>query len=144
MAYEVIPDSDTHYLERKSSISQHRGILSVIVGGEVCPLVSDYIDAIKCGKIYSHKIAITDQPGIGYTFPVGTCRYLSELYVTGDQDEIVKKKLPEWFGAGFYDERVRRKVFLNADNGALGTVNESIRRVGKDYVVAKDLLKAVD
>lgn len=144
MAYEIIPNSDTHNLERKSSISQHGSLLFVYRLGEKTPLVSDYIDGIKCGKVYSHKVAITDKPGLGYAFPVGTCRYLSELYLTGDQDEVVKKKLPEWFGPGFYDEHVKRKVFLNDSYNALGVVNEHIHRVGKDYVVAKDLLKAAD
>lgn len=140
MAYEVIPNADTHNLERKSSISQHRGILSVIVGGEHKPLVSSYIDGVKCGKIYSHKIAVTDRPGIGYSFPVGTCKYVSDIYLLGQQNETVKKRLPEWFGIGFYNERIKQDVFLNADNGALGTHNEYYYRVGKDYVVAKEML----
>lgn len=144
MAYKYLPNSDTHNLERKSSISQHRGILSVIRKGEVMPLVSDYIDGIKCGKIYSHKIAITDKPGLGYTFPVKTCTYLSDLYVLGDEDRIVKKKLPEWFGAGFYDERIKRKVFLNDDYNALGIRNQYTYRVGEDYVIAKKMLTAKD
>lgn len=111
--------------------------------GEWCPLVADSIDAVDChGNIISHKVAITDKPVIGYTFPVKDCKYVSDLYLIGQQDELSTERLPEWFGTGFYEKQIRQNVFLNAENGALGIHQEQNLRVGMDYVVGRKLLKA--
>lgn len=144
MRYEMIPDADTHNLERKSSISQHKGMLAVRKRNELCPLVYDVIDGIDCGKVYSHKAALSDGSHIGYTFPVGTCRYVSEIYLMGQENRKVKKRLPEWFGIGFYDEHVVRDVFVNTDKDSLGLEQERTLRIGKDYVLPIDMLEAAD
>lgn len=140
--YPTLESSDTNRLKRKSSISQHKGMLSVLKHGEWCPLVADVIDSVKCGHITSHKAGLTDQPVLGYTFPVGNCKYITDMFVTGDEDKTVLEQLPEWFGTGFYQKHKREKVFLNAGSESLGLHQEFNLRVGKDYVVARELLKA--
>lgn len=142
--YPTLKSSDTSRLERKSSISQHSGMLSVLKKGEWCPLVADVIDSVKCGHIVSHKAGITDQPVLGYTFPVGNYKYITDVFLTGDEDKETLAVLPEWFGSGFYKTHIREKVFRNSGTESLGLHNEASLRVGLDYVVAKDLLKAAD
>lgn len=139
--HTTLKAQDTHNLERKSSISQHKDMLAVYKDGEWCPLVFDVIDSVKCGVISSHKAALTDKPVLGYTFPVGTCKYVSDLYMMAYEDTTKLEKLPSYYGSGFYQKRVRENVFINADNGALGIHDERCLRVGKDYVVARNRLE---
>ena len=140
---EILPSCDNRPLERKSSIYQHKGLLSVMKRGEWCPLVADVIDSVACGKVFSHKSAITDKPTLGYTFPVGTCRFLTDIYLKGDRRDTITEELPEWFGTGYYKERINQSAVVNAANGGLGTRYSTTLRVGEDYVVAKDFLPPV-
>lgn len=141
---ETLPSCDNRPLERKSSIYQHKDLLSVMKRGEWCPLVADVIDAVACGKIYSHKAAITDKPTLGYTFPVGTCRFLTDIYLKAQFKNTITEELPEWFGTGYYKKTIDEDVVVNAANGALGTQYMTTLRVGEDYVVAKDSLPPVE
>lgn len=136
---DPIFDSD---VERKSSINQHKGLLSVMKRGEVCPIIFDWIDSIDCGRIKSHKIAIRIGEGLDYTFPVGTCKYVKDTYFLTHKDKIEKRVLPEFFGTGFYEAHIRQNVITNIGKSAFGHRQEKILRVGKDYCRAKDTLEA--
>lgn len=138
--YPIFDDS----LERKSSISQHRDLLSLLHKGEWCPIVFKIIDGVECGHIKYHKVALALKPNLNYTFPVGTCHYVKDKYVLSDQDEIKLKKLPAFYGNGLYETHERKEVFVNIGDKALGFREKKTLRVGKDYVRAKKILKAVE
>lgn len=131
-------------IQRKSSIYQHKDLLSVMKRGEWCPLVFDVIEGVECRKIKSHKACLRISPGLDYTFPVGTCKYTKDTYYLSQKDKIEKRVLPDYYGTGFYETHERKNVFTNADKYALGNHQEKILRVGKDYVMAKNILKAVE
>lgn len=140
---QFVEPSEPRRTERKSSISQFSGLLSVRRGDEWVPIVFDSLDGIDCKKIKTHKSALALEPFIGYAFPVGECSYSESTYLLSDQKGTELKKLPEWFGDGFYEEHFDRKVFVNGDNGALGVKNDTTLRVGLDYVVAKKYMKPI-
>lgn len=144
MRLEVLEPNEPRTLERKSSIYQHGDLLSVMKRGEWCPIVFDAIDGITCGKIKSHKIAIGWGRDLGYTMPVETRRYLSDTYLAYYRDEIVEKPLPSYYGLGMYEDHLRQETVLNASDRAIGVRQETILRVGEDYVVAKDMLADSD
>lgn len=131
-------------LSRKSSIYQHSNLLSVMKRGEWCPIVFDKLDGVECGKIKSHKVALKIRPGIDYTFPVGTCEYAKDTYYLTQKDEIEVKKLSAFYGDGFYETHERKNMITNIGKGSLGLHQEKVLRVGKDYVVANKILKAVE
>lgn len=136
----VITDFPT---ERKSSIYQHRGLLGMLIRGEWCPLVFNQVDGVECGKIKYHKIALSIKPGLNWTFPVGTCHYVKNNYLLTHKDKLELNPLPEFFGDGLYEDRVREQVFTNVGKEAVGIRQEKTLRVGKDYVTAKRTLKGV-
>lgn len=138
----IDPIFDTD-VERKSSINQHRGLLSVMKRGEVCPIIFDSIDSIDCGRIKSHKIAIRIGEGLDYTFPVKTCKYVKDTYFLTHKDKIELKPLPEYYGTGFYEAHTRQNVIINLGKSALGHRQEKLLRVGLDYCRAKDTLEPV-
>lgn len=129
---------------RDSSIYQHKDLLSVMKRGEWCPLVFDVIEGVECGNIKSHKAALRISPGLNYTFPVDTCTYTKDTYILSQKDKTELRLLPDFYGVGFYEVRDRKNVFTNADGQALGSHEEKILRVGKDYVRARDTLDAVE
>lgn len=129
---------------RKSSIWQHKDLLSVMKSGEWCPLVYDVIDGVECGKIKSHKATLRIKDGLNYTFPVGTCTYTSDIFYLSQKDKTELRVLPDYYGTGFYETHERKNVFTNAGPEALGNHQEKTLRVGKDYVMAKKILKAVE
>ena len=131
-------------VERKSSINQHKDLLSVLIRGEWCPLVFNIVDGVECGKIQFHKTALRIRPGLNYTFPVGTCKYVKDNYLLTAKDRIELKPLCSYFGSGLYESREHKKVLTNIGHSALGYRQEKVLRVGKDYVVAKKTLKAVE
>lgn len=144
MKLEVLEPDEPQVLKRKSSIFQHGDLLAVMKGGEWCPIVFDAIDGINCGKIKSHKIAIGWGDYLNYTMPVKTCRYLSDTYLTYYKDEIVEKPLPSYYGLGMYEDHVRKDMVTNIGGQALGVRQETILRVGEDYVVSTDMLADCD
>lgn len=139
----INPISDES-VERRSSIYQHKDLLSAMEKGEWCPLVYDVIDGIECGKIKSHKAALRIKDGLNYTFPVGTCTYTSDIFYLSQKDKTELRVLPDYCGTGFYETHERKNVFTNAGLEALGNHQEKVLRVGKDYAMAKNILKAVE
>lgn len=138
------PISDAQ-VERKSSIYQHKNVLSVMVKGEWCPITFDHIDKVNCdGSVESHKIAIKLSPSIDYTFPVGTCKYVKDTYYLTQKDKTELRPLPEYYGAGFYQTHERKDMITNIGKDAFGHHEEKILRVGKDYCVAKTILDPVE
>lgn len=139
----INPISDDS-VERRSSIYQHKDLLSVMERGEWCPLIFDIIEGVECGVIKTHKTAIRIKDGLNYTFPVGSCRYVSNTYFLTQKDKTELRVLPEYYGTGFYETHERKNMFTNIGKHALGNRQEKILRVGKDYVMAKNILKAVE
>lgn len=131
-------------VERKSSISQHKDLLCILVRGEWCPIIFNVVDSVECGRIGYRRMALPLRDGINYTFPVGTCRYVNRKYILTQQDEVKLRKLPSYYGDGLYESHERKNVFVNIGKNALGVVEEKVLRVGKDYVRAKKVLKAVE
>lgn len=131
-------------VERKSSISQHKDLLCILVGGEWCPIVFNVVDGVECGQIKYHQATLAIKEGINYTFPVGTCHYVKDKFILSNQDEIKLKKLPSYYGNGLYESHERKNVFVNIGDKALGFREKKTLRVGKDYVRAKKILKAVE
>lgn len=130
-------------VERKSSIYQFRHMLAVRKGDEWVPISFDVLDGFLCGKTLTHKAVLTDKPYIGYAYPVEECTYISDIYLRSQQKGTEKVKLPDWFGAGFYDKAYDRNILVNSANGALGVQNETTLRVGLDYCLAKKTLAPV-
>ena len=140
---EVLEPTEEKRVERLSSIYQFRHMLAVRKGDEWVPIQFDVLDGIVCDKVLSHPAILTDKPYIGYAFPVGECRYISDMYVQSDQKGTELKALPEFFGSGFYESAYDRDIMVNSDNGALGVHNDTTLRVGLDYVLAKNSLDPV-
>lgn len=141
---ELLESADEQTLQRKSSIYQFGGFLAVRRGDEWVPIQYDVLDAVRCNKVEAHKAVLTNKPYIGYVFPVKECRYISDAYVLGEEKGVELLPLPEFCGAGFYENAYDRAYFVNAGNGALGMRNDTTLRVGLDYVVADDELEPVD
>lgn len=137
---EILEPDEKNRLERKTSIYQNRGMLSVRKGDEWVPLAYDVLDGFNCDKVLTHKAVLTLKPYIGYQFPVANCRYVSDAYLLSSQKGKELKKLPEFYGAGFYESYYDRDILINADNGALGITNDITVRVGLDYVDSKETL----
>lgn len=133
----------------RSSISQKKNTLSVLVRGEWVPIVFDSLDYITCDdsvcraiRPVSHLAAVTDGDDIGFDFPVGECHFLSDKYVTHDMRELVTEELPTWFGTGTYQKFVEGEAYVNSDYNSLGSSQDMIMRIGKPYALAKNTLQA--
>lgn len=129
--------------ERKSSIYQHRHMLAVRRGDEWVPIAFDILDGVECHTMKTRRGILTDKPYIGYSFPVQECRYVSQLYVESDQKGAELKKLPDYYGPGFYQRVYDRDILVNSANGGLGVKNDTTLRVGLDYCLAKKTLDPV-
>lgn len=140
----MLQPDEPQLLETKSSISQFEGLLSVRRGDEWVPIVFDRLDGIVCDTVKSHKVALSVKPYIGYVFPVGERREVEQTYLASNQSGVELKPLPDFYGAGFYEEAYDREVLVNAANGALGVTNDTILRVGLDYTLAKSELEDAD
>ena len=140
---KTIPAVEKRRLGRYSSIYQNRGMLSIRRGDEWVPICYDVLEKQVCDQILHHKGFLVDEDYIGYQFPVKECTYLSQQYIVSDQKGTELKVLPDWYGAGFYEEAYNRDIVVNSDNGALGTTQATTLRVGLDYVLAKDTLDPV-
>ena len=137
----LLADEDRQ-VERKSSISQYRGMLSVWERGGWTPIYFDAIDYIDCGKVVSHPaILATRHDFIGYHYPIGVAYETESEYLTHDHYGVEIRPLPEEVGSGFHEEVIDARAFTNADNGALGVENKSRLKVGLDYYLAKETLK---
>ena len=126
-----------------SSISQHKNKLSVIQRGEWIPISFDSLDWINCETgAHSHLATVTDGDDIGFDFRVGEEVLLSDTYLTGDFEGLVTKELPAWFGTGEYQEYVKARDYVNSDCESLGHRTSQTLRIGLNYALAKNTLKA--
>lgn len=141
---DIVPPADDPKLERRSSISQYKGMLSVEEKGEWVPIVFDSVDGILCDTMKSHKIMIALEPWIGYPFEVRNCEYEEEVYLMGQEEGEELKRLPEEFGDGFYRSKYDRDVIVSGKDGALGLHTKKTLRVGTDYVWGNDELEPAD
>jgi hypothetical protein len=113
-------------------------------GGANVPLRFDSIDYINCDGVKTHPSIISDGTDIGFNFCVREYTYFTDEYLIGDRKEVQVKKLPHWYGEGWYEKAVNDKVFTNSDNGSLGHRNKVTLRIGTDYVLTDELLDNAD
>lgn len=135
---DYLPSANTRNLVAKSSIAQDKDhVLSVFKAGRYVPIAFDYIDYIDCDKVVSHQVIVTDSCEAPYRYPVGKCKYVSEIYLTSDKTEEDIKPLPCWFGEGWYREWVDKRAYTNFDDQALGVKNVEPVEIGLEYIEAK-------
>ena len=144
MGFRTLEPDEKPQVQYYSSISQHKNKLHVLEHGELVPITFDAIDYIGCEHIESHIATLTDGDDIGFEFPVDEKTYCSSLYATYDASGTRIKKLPCWFGEGYYEEYFDERSFLNADNGSLGITNRETLRIGMDYALADKTLPSED
>lgn len=137
------PDEERD-VEYRSSISQHKNKLSVARRGEWIPISFDVLDYINCDGISSHRAIVADRDDIGYTFNTSEETLLSDTYLTGDYEALVREKLPAWFGTGEYERYISARTYVNGDCEALGVRNGKTYRVGLNYALAKNTLRPDD
>lgn len=119
----ILASADDSVVERKSSIDQFKGTLHIIKGGVYVPISFDVLDYIYCDKPHAHRAILGDHE---YLYAIGECqRTVATLILsdTGEQDTVEAVK---------------------ADNDALGVKNRQCRKIGLDYVRAKDNVSAVE
>lgn len=144
MAIEYLNDADETDIHRHSSVDQYGAFLSVKKGGVNIPLRFDSLDWINCEGIKTHPIIVSDGTDLGFNFPVGHYTYFTDTYLIMDHKEVVVKKLPEWFGTGWFEKALNKKMFTNFDDGSLGERNRVDLRIGLDYVSADNVLDDSD
>ena len=144
MKITYLNDADQTDTHRHSSIDQYGNFLSVKKGGVNIPIRFDSLDWINCEGIKTHPIIISDGTDIGFNFPVGHYSYITDDYIIMDRKEVVVKKMPEWFGKGWYEKALNERVFTNFDNGSLGMRNKVNLRIGLDYVLTDEILDDSD
>ena len=144
MKITYLNDADQTDTHRHSSIDQYGSFLSVKKGGVNVPIRFDSLDWINCEGIKTHPIIISDGTDIGFNFPVGHYSYITDDYIIMDRKEVVVKKMPEWFGKGWYEKSLNERVFTNFDNGSLGMRNKVNLRIGLDYVLTDEILDDSD
>ena len=144
MGFPILYNADAPQVEKKSSITQHKGKFSIVSQGEYIPISYDVLETIGCDGAKTHRAVLSlDPDDIGYTYPVAECRLVENNWVYYDEQGLVTKKLPAWFGSGEYQSFNDFLAFVNADNGALGVRNDIELRVGLDYYQAKKTLPAI-
>lgn len=119
----ILESADDSVVERKSSIDQFKGTLHIIKGGVYVPISFDVLDYIDCNKPHAHRAILGDHE---YMYAIGKCQSSVATLVlsdTGEQDTVQAVK---------------------ADNDAIGVKNVECRKIGLDYVRAKDNVKAVE
>ena len=144
MAIEYLNDADETDIHCHSSVDQYGAFLSVKKGGVNIPLRFDSLDWINCEGIKTHPIIVSDGTDLGFNFPVGHYTYFTDTYLIMDHKEVVVKKLPEWFGTGWFEKALNKKMFTNFDDGSLGERNRVDLRIGLDYVSADNVLDDSD
>ena len=144
MSIDYLSEADEYDVRRYSSIDQYGAFLSVKKGGVNVPLRFDSLDWINCDGIKTHPVIISDGSDIGFNYPIGHYTYFTDTYLIVDRNEVVVKKLPEWYGAGWYEKALREKNFVNFDGSSLGERNRVDLRIGKDYVKADEMLDSAD
>ncbi len=141
---EYLNDADENDIHRHSSVDQYGAFLSVKKGGVNIPLRFDSLDWINCEGVKTHPIIISDGTDLGFNFPVGHYTYFTDTYLVMDRKEVVVKRLPKWYGEGWFEKALDKKVFTNFDDGSLGMRNRVDLRIGLDYVAADEVLDDSD
>ena len=145
MKVEYLNDADETDIHRHSSIDQYDHFLSVEKGGVNIPLRFDNLDWINCEGIKTHPVIVSDGNDLGYHFPIGHYTYFTDTYLIMDRQEVVVKKMPKWFGEGWYEKYINDRIFTNFDGGrSLGERNRVDLRVGQDFVLADEMLDSAD
>lgn len=144
MATEYLNDADETNIHRYSSVNQYGNFLAVQKGGVNIPLRFDKLDWINCDGIKTHSVIISDGNDIGYHFPVGHYTYFTDDYLIMDRNEVVVKKLPKWYGEGWYEKALNEKAFTNFDGASLGERNRVDLEIGLDYILADETLDSAD
>lgn len=122
MTLDFLESTDDEQINRYSSIDQFKGTLHIIKGGVYVPISFDVLDYIDCNKPHAHRAILGDHE---YLYAIGQCQSSVATLVlsdTGDQDTVQAVK---------------------ADNDAIGVKNVECRKIGLDYVRAKDSLAPV-
>lgn len=143
---KMLYPTENPMVERKSSIDQFDGFLSVIKQNGSAPIVFDQLDGITCNKIKTHPIVIDfSNDGIGYVFPEAKCRYFRDKFVTFDKHGVEEKILPACMGQGFYQKYIDANAFINFDDDtSVGTHTDIELRVGLDYCLSNKTLPSAD
>lgn len=144
MKVEYLNDADETNVHRHSSINQYKGFLSVKKGGVNVPLRFDSLDWINCEGIETHPVIVSGGDDIGFNYPIGHYTYFTDTYIIMDRNKVIAKKLPAWYGQGWYEKSMRDKVFTNFDDRSLGMRNRTELYIGLDYVKADEMLDSAD
>lgn len=144
MKVNYLNDADETDIKRHSSINQYGSFLSVKKGGVNVPLRFDSLDWINCDGVKTHPIIVSDGTDLGFHFPVGHYTYFTDTYIIMDRKEVVVRKLPEWFGKGWYEKALNQRVFTNFDDVSLGERNKVNLRIGYDFVKSENILDDAD
>lgn len=133
-------------VHRHSSLEQYKGFLSVMIKGGWSPIVFDQLDGINCETVNFHPVVISWGDDIGYEFSDAECSYASEKFIYLDKEGVEQKLLPECYGGGgeFYEQFIKRNIFVNFDDASLGVRNKTKLRIGMSYVLADETLPADD
>lgn len=147
---KILEAVDGGEITRYSSIDQYKdNFLCVIRGGRAVPISFDVIDYIRCEKggkhvPVSHRAILSDGRDIGYHFPVGYRKFISDLYVRPDLKTKAIREAPDYYGIEFYEEYLNCSPIVTSDSGALGVRNVNTLRIGQSYILADETLPADD
>ena len=142
---EILKASDDRQIEVKSSINQYRNFLSVFKQGGWIPISYDVLESLTCDGATSHKAIMTDDKDWnGYHYPIATCLQLRGAYLTTDKKGVEMRDLPRWQGEGQYGQYVDEQRITNADNEAVGVINDVKYRIGLDIYTCKKTLPAIE
>lgn len=142
---EILKASDDRQIEVKSSINQYRNFLSVFRQGGWIPISYDVLESLTCDGATSHKAIMTDDKDWnGYHYPIATCHQLRGAYLTTDKKGVEMRDLPRWQGEGQYGQYVDEQRITNADNEAVGVINNVKYRIGLDIYTCKKTLPAIE
>lgn len=144
MKVEYLSDADETNIHRHSSVNQYGNFFSVKKGGVNIPIRFDTLDWINCEGIKTHSTILSDGNDIGFNFPVGHYTYFTDTYLVMDRKEVVVRKMPEWFGKGWYEKALNEKILTNFDGSSLGVRNKVDLMVGLDYIIADEFLDSAD
>lgn len=142
---QVLKSQDDNQTEWKSSAKQYGDFLAVLRGGTWMPISFDMLDYIDCGHIVSHEAITTDKDYIGYNYKMCKKTYYTDQYVTYDQQQVVTKTAPKWYGAYEYEEAIDADTYVHDDEGGwLGITNKETKLVETSYALAKTTLPSVE
>ena len=139
-----LDDADEYDIRRYSSIDQYANFLSVLKGGKAVPIRFDKLDWINCDGLHTHPVIVSDGTDLGFNFPIGHYTYFTDNYLVMDRKEVIIKKLPEWFGKGWYEKALNEKSITNFDGHSLGERTRVNLMIGQDYIKSDEVLDDSD